>query len=263
MKITLLVLAFLVLAAPAAFAHDTWIMCLPPGVRSGADVTLHISSGAAFPKFDTAPEAAQIERCGWRVDGREGALSDFSHEKDNLAVTGRVTTDGAAVVFAEFKPKAIDRTPDEVKAYMDEIGAPESVRRAYQSDGPNAKFHETLTTHAKTYLRVGESGDATGCLGPVGFNIDFLPDRDPTSLKVGDTLTIRVFRGGKEMESFPVGAVSGAGKTTMQRTSKAGLVAIAIDAPGWWLIRGTELRRQTDGTWESDFTTLTFFVANN
>jgi len=59
-----------------------------------------------------------------------------------------------------------------------------------------------------------------------------------------------------------VGAVRGQGKASLERTSKSGMVAFKVDAPGWWLIRGTELRRNADGTWESDFTTLTFFVQN-
>ena len=126
--------------------------------------------------------------------------------------------------------------------------------------GRGATFHETYTEHAKTYLRVGDTGDAKGCLGPVGFNVDFLPDRDPTSLRVGDTLVVKAIRGGLELESFAVGIVSGNKKSSMQRTSKAGMVAIAIDALGWWLVRGTELRRNVDGTWQSDATTLTFYV---
>ena len=263
MKTFLVATIFLAAIAPQSHAHDTWIMCTPPHIKSGAEVALHVTSGMAFPDYETAPESSRIASCEWRIGGQQGSLTSFDKEKASLVVKGRVQTDGVAVVYAEFHPRDIDLETDQVAEYMDEIGAPESVRRAWKDAGPDAKFHETYTKHAKTYLRVGDSGDAKGCLGPVGFNIDFLPKKDPTALKVGDTLTIKVIRGGREMESFAVGTVcSGNHKTTLQRTSKAGMVSIAIDGPGWWLVRGTELRRKVDGTWESDFTTLTFFVEN-
>jgi hypothetical protein len=235
-------------------------MCTPPVIKSGAAVSLHVTSGMAFPAYDTAPEASRIRSCEWRIGGRRGSLSEFDQEEKSLVVSGRVNTDGVAVIYAEFDPKEIDLAPDEVDEYMEEIGAPESVRRSWKESGPDATFHETYRKHAKTYLRVGDSGDAKGCLGPVGFNIDLLPESDPTGLKVGDTLTVKVIRGGNELEGFAVGIVRGNGRTTLERTSKSGQVALAIDAPGWWLVRGTELRRNADGTWESDFTTLTFYV---
>jgi uncharacterized GH25 family protein len=263
MRTFIVAAALVVASASVGAAHDTWIMCLPPHIAGGGLVSLHVTSGSAFPKFETAPESDRIAKCEWRMGDHRGSLDLLSEEKDNLKVSGRVNTAGVAVIYAEFRPQEVDLDSREVPAYMDEIGAPESVRRAWKDAGTGATFHETYTKHAKTYLRVGDSGDAKGSLGPVGFNIDFLPDRDPTSLKVGDTLTIKVIRGGMEMESFAVGTVSGHAKTTLQRTSKAGMVAIAIDAPGWWLVRGTELRRNADGTWQSDFTTLTFLVGND
>jgi uncharacterized GH25 family protein len=259
MKTFTLALAIAVASAPVCFAHDTWIVCTPPVIKSGATVSLHVTSGMAFPAYDTAPEPSRIKSCEWRIGGRSGSLSDFKKETKSLAVSGRVTTDGVAVIYTEFEPKEIDLTPEEVAEYMEEIGAPEGVRRAWTESGETT-FHEKYRKHAKTYLRVGEGGDAAGCLGPVGFNIDFLLDRDPTTLMVGDALVVKVIRGGDELEGFAVGAVRENGKATLERTSKSGMVSIAIDTPGWWLVRGTELRRNADGTWESDFTTLTFYV---
>lgn len=260
MKTMILATVLVAMLAPVSFAHDTFIMCTPPVIKSGGVAELHISSGMAFPKYETAIDPARIRRCEWRGGGREGSLTSFEKGETSLIASGRVTTDGVAVIFMQMHPKEIDLTPEEVDEYMEEIGAPESVRRSWKESGPGAKFHETYTKCAKTYLRVGDSGDAKGCLGPVGFSIDFLPERDPTALKVGDTLTIKVIRGGDELEGYPVGAVRGNGKATLQRTSKSGMVALQIDTPGWWLVRGTELRRKADGTWESDFTTLTFYV---
>jgi uncharacterized GH25 family protein len=249
------------LFATPAIAHDTWILCDPPLVAAGRSLAVHVTSGESFPVMGAAPETSRIDRAEWRIGDRRGTITTFETGKSSLVAKDRVTTDGVAVVFVEFRPQDIDLEPAEVAEYLDEIGAPESVRRAYEKEGPDATFHETFTKHAKTYVRIGTGGDASGCLGPVGFAIDFLPDRDPTSLKVGDTLAIKAIRGGRELESFAVGVVCAAdGHATMQRTSKSGMIAISIDKPGWWLVRSTELRRKADKTWESDFTTMTFYV---
>jgi hypothetical protein len=152
----------------------------------------------------------------------------------------------------------MDLDAEQVAHYLDEIGAPEAVRQEW--DGESG-FHETYTKHAKTFVRLtGDDADPS-CLRPVGFTIEFLPDRDPTAVKVGESLAVKAVKGGNEMESFAVGVVCGAtGESTLLRTSKAGFVSFPITDGGWWLVRGTELRRKADGTWESQFSTMTFFV---
>lgn len=247
--------------ACAACAHDTWIISDPAVVPSGRTLTLRMTSGMKFPEFETAPAADRIKQAEWRIGDKRGTITDFKSEEKSLVASGRVTTDGVAVVAVEFNPKEIELTPEEVSEYLEEIAAPASVRKAYEQDGADAGWHETFTKHTKTYLRIGSGGDPAGALGPVGFAIDFLPDSDPTALKVGDTLAMKLIRGGNELESSPVFVVCGAtGEATMPRTNKTGMMLVKVTSPGWWMVRTTQLRRQGAGKWESDFTTMTFFV---
>lgn len=260
-RIFAMVFTVLVLFVTASLAHDTWIVCDPAVVPSGRVLSVRVTSGEKFPSFESAPDAEGVAKAEWRIGDKRGTITDFKREAKSLVASGRVTTDGMAVVAIEFTPKKIELAPEEVVNYMEEIAAPTSVRRAYEQDGAAAGFHETYTKHAKTYLRVGEGGDASGALGPVGFAIDFLPDTDPTALKVGDTLAMKVIRGGNELESCPVAVVCAAtGEALMPRTNKAGMMLVKITSPGWWLVRTTELRRKSAGVWESDFTTMTFYV---
>jgi uncharacterized GH25 family protein len=252
------------LGATVASAHDTWIVCDTPTIAAGGKALFHITSGMEFPKFESAPEPLRLKRADWRLGGQTGNATSFEKGEKSTTVGGRVTSEGTGVVCVEFHPKDIDLEPDEVEHYLDEIGAPEAVKRAWKEAGENAPFHETYTKRAKTYVRVGNGGEDKSCLGSTGFAIDFLPDRDPTALKPGDTLAIKVVRGGDdEIEGLAVGAVCGAdGTTTMLRTNQNGTVVVPIHAGGWWMIRATELRRHADGTWESDFTTMTFHVGD-
>lgn len=242
-------------------AHDTWILCDPAVVPSGRVLSVRMTNSEKFPAFESAPKAERIAKAEWRIGDQRGSVADFKPEEKSLTASGRATTDGVAVIAVEFKPNQIQLTPEQVAEYLEEIGAPASVRRAYEQDGVAAGWHETYTKHAKTYVRIGAGGDASGALGPVGFAIDFLPDSDPTALKVGDTLAMKVIRGGNELESAPVMVVCGAtGEAVMPRTNKAGMIVVKVTAPGWWLVHTTELRRQAAGVWESDFSNMTFYV---
>ena len=254
-------IALLGVIVSAASAHDTWIICDPFVVPSGRAVSVKMTSGEKFPTMDTAPEADRVAKAQWRMGDQSGTIADFKKEAKSLVASGKTANDGVAVIAVEFKPKEIELNADEVSDYLEEIAAPASVRKAFEADGVAAGWHETYTKHAKTYVKIGSGGDASGALGPVGFNIDFLPDRDPTALKVGDTLAMKVIRGGMELESSPVFVVCGAtGEATMPRTNKTGMMLVKITSPGWWMVRTTQLRHQGAGVWESDFTTMTFYV---
>jgi hypothetical protein len=251
----------LVLVTTVSFAHDTWIMCDPFVVPSGGMLSVRMTSGEKFPVMATAPEADGIAKAGWRMGDKTGTITEFKKDAKSLIASGKVANDGVAVITVEFKPREIALQPGDVSDYLEEIAAPAAVRKAYEQDGAKAGWHETYTKHAKTYVKIGSGGDAGGALGPVGFNIDFLPDRDPTALKVGDTLALKAIRGGLELESSPVFVVCGAtGETTTPRTNQTGMLLVKITSPGWWMVRTTQLRHKSAGVWESDFTTMTFYV---
>lgn len=252
-------IATVMIAAVAAFAHDTWLVADAPSVRAGQPLALHLTSGMSFPKFETGPDPSRVARAGWRLGSQHGDITSFEKGDSAMVVHGRPMSEGVGVVWMDLAPKDIDLDAREVEHYLDEIGASESVRNAWEKAGPNSTWHETYTKHAKTFVRVGDAVADRTCLEPTGMSLEFLPDRDPTSLAAGDTLAVKVVKKGNEMESFAVGVVCGAnGSSTLLRTNKAGYVRIPIHHTGWWLVRGTELRRQSDGTWESDFSTMTF-----
>lgn len=256
-----LLVTMLALVTTESSAHDTWILCDPAVVPSGRMLSVRMTNSEKFPAFESAPKAERIAKAEWRIGAERGTIADFKPEEKALTASGRATTDGVAVIAVEFKPNTIKLAPEDVAEYLEEVAAPASVRRAYEQDGVVAGWTETYTKHSKTYVRIGSGGEASGALGPVGFAIDFLPDSDPTALKVGDTLAMKVIRGGNEMESSPIFVVCGeTGETTMPRTNKSGMLVVKITSPGWWMVRTTQLRRQSAGVWESDFTNMTFYV---
>lgn len=257
MKAITVIVATAMSIASAAFAHDTWMLASPPAA-DGA-VAFFVTSGMDFPRNESGPKANRVARGGWRLGGNEGKLSAGTEGDSVLTIVTTIAGEGTAVAHVTFLPRDIDLEEDDVTHYLDEIGASDELRRAWESAGPDRTFHEVYTKHAKAFVRVGDADADPSCLAPVGLAIEFVPVVDPTALRAGDTLEIKVLKNGKPFPGFAVGAVCGAdGAATMQRTSADGVVSFPIHQEGPWLVRGTELRRNDDGTWESDFTTMTF-----
>jgi len=252
----------LVLAAVPCFAHDTWLLPRDPKVQESKTLTVDLTSGMAFPKLESGIKADRVAKGAWRTPSATGKLDRYEEDTASLVMHMTPRGEGTAVLYLTLKPKGIDLDASEVSEYLDEIGASESVRQDWASRGAEAKFHETYTKHAKSFVRVGGAGEDDTCRRPVGFAVELIPQRDPTALSVGDSLVVKATRGGDhELESFVVGIVCGkTGEPLMRRTNQNGMVAFPITDSGWWMVRATDLRRRSDGTYESDFTTMTFFV---
>lgn len=255
MKTVIIVVSFILMATAAA-AHDTWMLASP---TADGEVAFFVTSGMDFPRNEAGPKADRVAVAGWRLGDRSGTLPRGAEGDSVLTIMTTIAGAGTAVAHVAFRPRDIDLEEDEVAHYLDEIGASDELRRAWESAGPDRTFHEVYTKHAKAFVRLGGAGDDPACLAPVGLAIEFVPVRDPTGLAAGDTLDVRVLKNGTPFAGFMVGAVCGAdGVATTQHANADGVVSFPIHQEGPWLVRGTELRRKDDGTWESDFTTMTF-----
>lgn len=94
-------------------------------------------------------------------------------------------------------------------------------------------------------------------------SLEIVPEKDPTAMRPGDELLVRVLRNGRPAAAFAVGLVrQGDAHGVLQSTDDQGHATFPVGKAGRWLLRATDLRRSTkpEADWESDFTTLTFEV---
>lgn len=265
-KHALMATTVLFATALPCFAHDTWLMPRSPRATEDKRATVDLTSGMAFPKSESAIKSDRVASGGWRTSSAKGRADRYEDGDASLVAHYAPSGEGTAVLFVTLKPKEIELEADDVAHYFDEIGVPEALRREWEKTGADATFRETYTKHAKTFVRVGDGDEADAtCVRPVGFAVELIPQTDPTALSVGDELVVKAVRGGDdELESFAVGFVCGeTGDVELVRTNESGKVAFTISSAGWWMVRATELRRQADGTFKSDFVTMTFYVAGD
>ena len=103
---------------------------------------------------------------------------------------------------------------------------------------------------------MGEADDAWW--EPLGLDLELVPEADPTRLRPGDTLRVRLLAGGRPRPGLPVACVNAARTERAFATSDAdGRIAVRLEHPGPWLLAATLLRRvdRADLEWQSEFAT--------
>jgi hypothetical protein len=212
-----------------------------------------------FPGLEHAIEAGRIEAAHVRLAGRVWELSGRTREKRSLRLTERVQGEGLAVAWVALAPKALRLTEAQVEEYLHEIGLAEAVGPAWRSRPQPRRWRETYRKLAKTALRVGTAGDGSWA-EPVGLPLEIVPETDPTALRAGDALAVRVLRAGRPLPGFVLAADPGrAAARRFATTDAEGRLSFVLDAAGPWMLAGTDLR-PAGAEWESDFTTLTLEV---
>jgi uncharacterized GH25 family protein len=246
--------------AASAAAHDTWLQPRSWSVRPGQTLRVDLTSGMGFPALDHAVRGDRIARAAVRLAGTEAALrkSALSH---SLHLDAPLPAPGVATIWVELKPWSLTLTPEQITEYLDEIGAKETIGPLWSRIPEPKQWRETYRKHAKTYVRVGDAAGDESWRTPVGMPLELVPESDPTALRSGDVLRLKLLRGGAPLAGVALTALyEGAKQRLSQQTDVEGRASFALDAAGAWLLAATDLRQATGGEWESDFATLTIRV---
>jgi uncharacterized GH25 family protein len=255
-------LALILLVALLASAHDTWLLARRAVVQPGSKVTLDLTSGMAFPLLDTSIKQDRVDVAKVRLHAKTFDITDRLNSPKSLMFRPTLPDEGIATIWVDLKPRSLELTPAQVKEYLSEIDATPEVREAWKRS-TTGRWRESYVKHTKTFVLVGSPAKDDSWSEPVGMSLEFVPEKDPTSLVAGDKLPVRVLRNGTPLANFAVSIVrSGSAHGKFQNSDAAGRVEFKLPYRGKWMLRGTELRQssQPDTEWESDFTTLTFVV---
>jgi len=247
--------------AATAFAHDTWLLPTPARVQVGATVVFQLTSAMDFPRPETPVKAdrlvaGRVRLAGSTHDLRAEAQPEF------LRLSAVLDRQGVAAAWIETRPRTLDLKPEEVAHYLEEVGAADTVGAEWKKSGGKV-WRETYVKLAKTYVRVGEPSEDRSWAEPLGLALEMVPEKDPTRLKEGESLPLRILWQGKPISGLSVGSVgSGPGRGSLRKTDAEGRVSVVLDRPGPWLLRATLIRAagSGEGQWNSHFTTLTLEV---
>lgn len=245
-------------------AHDTWLMPERFMATPGATLRFDLTSASGFTGPELAIKPERVERTFCRLGGEVSELTVAGLGEKSLGFTATFSRPSVAVVAVDLKPRILELSPEKIELYFREIHAGEALRAVWAASPEPRRWRERYLKHTKTFVRIGEPrAEETGWAQPVGAALEIVPERNPSILKVGDVLSVLVLGAGVPMPGFAVGFVAaGELREHVVFTDKDGRAQAALDAPGAWLIHGTDLRRAASGEWEweSDFTTMTVNV---
>jgi len=255
------------LLIPRAAAHETWLLPRSFVVEAGESLELLMTSGMDFPALASGIDRRRIAEAVLLQDGTRRRLVPSRDRVGALELTG-VAERGLACAWVQLRPRILEiEEEDSVEHYLDEIGAPATVRDAWTTS--DEEWRESYAKVARSYLRA-ENGRA-GVLGDTASSVcyaemtsarfDILPLADPTRLGIGDELELQVLFDGRPLTGQAVGLLrEGAEPAPLIRSGADGRVFFTIAGAGRHMIYATNLRPASgEGyNWESDFITLTF-----
>lgn len=248
-----------------ATAHETWILPASMRVPVNKPVAFDLTSGMAFPADDFAIDPQRVVKAHARLGGTIEEIQRRIVRRNSLRFVWTPRTTGVGTIAVELAPKTLLLDPKLINEYYDEIHASAAIRAQWDSIPSPKKWRESYVKHATSFVRVGSRVNDTSWAIPLGLGLEIVPERNPTDLAAGETLRVRVLRGGIPLGGFQIGARrenAAESADVFVTTDGAGRATIALPRQGRWLLFGTDLRRarETGLEWRSDFVTTTIGV---
>lgn len=264
----------LAVVLPAA-AHEFWVTPSEWVLQPGARATIRANVGDQFPGANsfTTPDRIEAVRL-------IGPVTDmvipppYRREKDSLAADTQLpTTPGTYIGVVVVKPRVGEKSGPVFQQHiahqgLDDVGA----ERARLGETGKA-VRERYSRYGKTLIRVGGSGGSRRVTTPLGLKIELVPLVDPTVLRPGSTLRLRLLLEGQPAVNALVGAIYASAQAKPEgwpltaRTDRNGEVEFTLTNAGPWLVRAVRTVRRTAETgelaadWESCWASLSFQLA--
>jgi ketosteroid isomerase-like protein len=269
----------LVAGAATLSAHDFWIV--PNAFAVAANSSLEVR-GQTSVKFPTSISAVSPERVGEArliSASTDERIADLSVAGKSLLLKHRPTSAGQRVVAVALVTRASRAAPAGLKRYIGLEGAPELAER-YDREGlfstPDSVTQKT-TKYAKTIVEVGRGGPRSYTKA-AGHALEFVPVSDPSALRVGDTMSVRLLFRGQPLPNAhlhagaaPETAVDDSTalppdwKDQSLTTDGSGVARVAVDRPGLWNLRtlhAAPAAAARSQEWEVAFATIVFRAAD-
>lgn len=276
------VAASLACSASLLAAHDFWLIPDAFAVTPGGRIMMRGQTSSLFPSSLSAVTPDRIVAARVLTANAAVTVRDVSVLGTSLRLAHPATRPGQHVVGVQLAPRTVRESPASFRRYLDLEGAPEA-RQRYEREGLlPAVGGDSLTRryakYAKSMVEVGRGPRAFQRL--LGHPLEFVPLSDPSALRVGDTLRVRLVLLGKpaglahaHAGSVPAGRTAvtdtaaarrAAARDVKVETDASGIATVVMTQPGLWNIRTLQIVPAPKGSgadWDVHWATLVFSVA--
>lgn len=265
-----------VIATPIG-ADDFWLV--PDLFRVSADEALVLrgQTSSRFPSSRVAVTPDRIRRASRVAADGETPLTGFSVAGTSLLLRDRPGRAGQYVIAVEIAPRAIRESTAGFRRYLDLEGATAAAARVDREGLLAGRDSVTrrYAKYAKAVVEVG-AGGAAAFARAVGHPLEFVPLRDPRSLRPGDALEVELRFLGQPLPGAPVhadhapfdasreAAADGHGASALEAvTDGRGRFTVPVTAEGLWNVRAVHVEQARAGSgadWDTHWSSLTFAV---
>ncbi|MCI0444578.1 DUF4198 domain-containing protein [bacterium] len=246
------------------FAHDLYLRGNPFRLDSPGKVSISMNLAEAFPGKEQSWRADKTT--SFVINGPSGLRKIQDQSKVNPSA--ELSEEGSYVAGWSAAPSYIKIDAGHFNEYLDAEGHTNVIKLRKDRNQQNKEGTEKYTRYLKTMIQVG-SKHTDEYKVPLGFKIEIVPQANPYSLKVGDSLEVEVLFDGKPlpdnliMATFDTNSKEHDVYAHVIRTDEKGKAKINLTHPGVWMIRSnymTELQNDPKADWESHWANLSFEV---
>ncbi len=274
MRKPLVIVLLILVCAASLVAHDFWLASSSWQAAPGSTVTLTANVGDRFPVAGSYTDPARVDSVTLLgPGGRVAVQPDFRRERDSLAADLHLPpAPGTYLAVMVIKPRFIEIAPRDFTTYLTHEGLERVVSERERLGESGKPGRERYSRYAKLVIRAGD-GPADHVTNPAGLKAELVPLVDPTTLRRGDTLAVRLLADGRPVSGALVGAIDAGSKGAPDdwplkgRSDADGVVRFVLNAPGPWLVRSVHMVRRGGESgpqaadWESSWTSLVFDLA--
>ena len=276
----------LILLVTIAEAHDFWLVPNAFANAPGGQLVIRGQTSSRFPTSESAVTTDRVASAQLIGASNTDRISDLSTSGTSLVLRHRPTTPGQRVIAVQLHPRSMRESAASFRRYLELEGAPEALARVDREGLLRGRDSVTrrYAKYAKTVVEVGTNGPRAFSR-TAGHPLEFMPQVDPSSLRVGDTLHVRLMYRGQPLAGIRVhsdvvdrnqapsssgssatvpagqGTASPAISTTDAVTDADGRMHVHVTRPGLWNVRTIHIAQADPASgadWDAHWATLVF-----
>lgn len=262
--------------AATAQAHDFWLVPDAFAIAEGSTLAVRGQTSSRFPTSESAVAVDRVADARLLSASAEERITDMSHAGTSLVLRHRPSSRGQRIVAVTLHPRSVRESAASFRRYLQLEGAPEALDRLDREGLLTGRDSVTrrYAKYAKTLVEVGRGGPRAFTRA-AGHPLEFVPLRDPSELRAGDTLSLRVVYRGQPLPSARVHAgyvPDPSERARIDTTARAdvhlaatadGVIRVAISSVGLWNVRMIHVTQADPGSgadWDTHWATLVFQV---
>lgn len=278
-------MAALCISATVVGADDFWLVPNAFFVDAGSEIVLRGQTSGRFPTSRTAVAVDRVAEAKLIGDTGERVIRGLAVQGRSLLIRDRPSRPGQYAVAVSIHPRSVRESAEGFRRYLDAEGATAArlrVEREGLLDGKDSVTRR-YAKYAKALVQVGANGPRAFARA-AGHVIEFVPMRDPNSLRRGDTLELRLLFRGRPLTGVPVHSdvagfdsdrdavstaahgVHGAAAAPVTYLPDAnGIVRVPLSRSGMWSVRTIHITQAPAGSgadWDAHWGTLVFALAD-